>query len=150
MQQRQEIQNHIGQGQQYLAQQRQYATAEAVKAAEPIIRKAVPDWGPEKSNALGNFALKHGASAAELSGLAARPWAVILMEKARLYDELQASKAQLPKKVQHLSPVAKPGAKSSVESSGQASYRKNIETLRKSGGKDKRSIRALIKAKLGT
>lgn len=150
LQQRQEIQNQIGQGRQYLEQQRSYATAEAVKAADPIIRKAVPDWSTEKSNALGHFALKHGATPAELAGLAARPWAVILMEKARLYDELQASKAQLPKKVQHLSPVAKPGAKSSLESSGQASYRKNQEALRKSGGKDPVALRALVKAKLGT
>jgi hypothetical protein len=147
-QSRQEIHNQIGQGQQYLSQQRQYAAAEAAKAAEPILRKAIPDWGPDKDRKLTQFALTNGASAAELQGLAARPWAVILLEKARMFDELQASKAQLPKKVQHLSPVAKPGAKPTVQSTQGASFRKNQEAFRKSGGKDSIALRALIKARL--
>lgn len=147
-QQKQELLQHINQGQQYLNQQRQSAMAEAAKAAEPIIRKAIPDWGPDKDAKLTHFALKNGATAEELRGLAIRPWAVVLMDMAMKYQDLQAKKAELPKQVKHLSPVAKPGAKPSAMSADGASYRKNQEQLRKSGGKDPGALRALIRAKL--
>lgn len=147
LQQRNDLGRHIEQGHFVLAQHQQRATMEAVKAAEPIIRKSIPDWGPEKANKLTQFALDHGASVEELRGLDARPWAVVLLDMAMKQMDLQASKAQLPKKAQHLSPVAKPGAKPSG-SSDAASYRKNQETFRKSGGKDPGALRALIKARI--
>ena len=147
-QQRQELLQHVSRGQEYLAQQRQAAIAEAAKAAEPVIRKAIPDWGPEKDSKLTQFALKQGATADELRGLAVRPWAVVLLDMAMKYQDLQAKKAELPKQVKHLSPVAKPGAKSTVQTSDQASFRKAQEQLRKSGGKDPGALRALIRAKL--
>ena len=148
MQQKQELQQQFAQGKSYLEQQRQAALAEAAKAAEPVIRKAIPDWGPEKDAKLTQFALKNGATADELRGLAVRPWAVVLLDMALKYQDLQAKKAELPKQVKHLSPVAKPGAKSTVQTTEQASYRKAQEQLRKSGGKDPGALRALIRAKL--
>lgn len=150
VQQRDQLARQIEQGQGYLKQQREQALSEATKAAIPIIKKAIPDWGAEKDSQLTKFALQNGATPEELTGLAVRPWAVVLLEKARKYDELQASRAQLPKKAPPLSPVAKPGAKPTVQSAEGASYRKNIEQFRKSGGKDKGALRALLKAKLST
>lgn len=146
MQQRQELIRTIEQGHSYLEQQRNQSLAQAAQAAQPIIKKAIPDWGAEKDQKLTQFALQAGASPEELMGLAARPWAVICLEKARKYDELQASRAQLSKTAKNLSPVATPGAKPTVQSTEGALYRKNQEAFRKSGGKDKTALRALIRA----
>jgi hypothetical protein len=146
--QRQELSQQIEQGRGYLNQTRQQAMAQAAQAALPIIKRAIPDWGAEKDSQLTKLALDHGASPEELQGLVARPWAVVLMEKARKYDELQAKRAQLPKTVEKLSPVARPGAKPTHVSAETASYRKNQEQFRKSGGKDSQSLRALLKAHL--
>ena len=148
MQQHRDLVSQIQQGQQYLSQTRQQAMAQAAQAALPIIKRHIPDWGAEKDAQLTKFALDSGASAEELQGLAARPWAVVLLEKARKFDELQAKKAQLPKQVQNLSPVAKPGAKPTHVNAETASYRKNQEQFRKSGGKDSQALRALLKAHL--
>lgn len=150
LQQRADLHRNIEQGHAYVNQKSQESLAAQVRAAEPLIRKAIPDWGPEKDAQLTRYAIDSGASPAEITGLAARPWAIPLLEKARKYDELQASKAQLPKRVQQLSPVAKPGAKPTVANAEHALYRKNIEQFRKSGGKDKAALRAVIRAKLGT
>ncbi len=148
LQQRADLHRTIEGAQQQIGQQRNAAMAQAAQAALPIIRKAIPDWGAEKDAQLTKFALDQGASPEELTGLAVRPWAIVLLEKARKYDELQASKAQLPRQVKPLSPVAKPGAKVNVQNAQAASYRKNQETFRKSGGKDKDALRALIKARI--
>lgn len=151
LQQRADLQRHIEQGHAYVNQQVQQSIAAQVKAAEPLIRKVVPDWGPEKDLKLTRLALEKGASPMELqSFVATRPWAIELMDAASKWYELQASKAQLPKRAQNLSPVAKPGAKPTHVSVEAASYRKNQEQFRKSGGKDANALRALIKAKLGT
>ena len=147
LQQRQELFRHIEQGQSHLTQQRNAAMAQAAQAAMPIIKKAIPDWSAEKDAQLTKFALDAGATAEELTGLVARPWAVILLEQARKFQELQANKAQLPRKA-GLSPVAKPGAKQTVQSSEHALYRKNLEQFRKSGGKDSVSLKSAIAAKL--
>ncbi len=149
LQQRHSLQQNIEQGHAYMNQQSQAALGEQLRAAEPLIRKAIPDWGPEKDQQLTHYAINHGAPESDLFGLAARPWAIAILDKARKYDELQASRAQLPKKAMP-SPVAKPGAKPTLVSSSSALYRKNVEQFRKSGGKDPASLRALIKAKLGT
>jgi hypothetical protein len=148
LQQHQSLSQQINQGSQYLNQQREVAIAQAAQAALPVIKRAIPDWGAQKDEQLTRFALDQGASPEELRGLAARPWAVILLEKARKYDELQAKRAQLPKTVEKLSPVARPGAKPTHVSAETASYRKNQEQFRKSGGKDSQSLRALLKAHL--
>lgn len=145
LQQRQELNQTIAKGKAYLDQQRQAAMAQAAQAALPVIKRSVPDWGPEKDAQLTKFALDAGAIPEELMGLATRPWAIVLLEKARKYDELQASRAQLPKAKSN-SPVAKPGAKPTLQSSEAASYRKAQEQLRKSKGKDSSALRALIKA----
>lgn len=150
LQHQNQLSQNIQQGHGYLTQQRQQALAHAAQAAMPVIKRAMPDWGPEKDAQLSRFALDNGATGEELMGLAARPWAVILLEKARKYDELQASKAQLPKKAFTPSPVARPGAKPTHVTADAASYRKNREQFRQSGGKDAGALRALIKAKLGT
>jgi hypothetical protein len=148
MQQRGYLAQQIEQGQGYLMQQRQAAMQQAVQAATPVIRKAIPDWSAEKDAELTRYAIQSGATPDVLLGLAAQPWAVVALEKARKYDELQASRAQLPKKVQNLSPVAKPGAKPTAISSGEASYRKNMDALQKSKGKDRNALRAVLKAHL--
>jgi hypothetical protein len=148
--QRRDLQQHIEQGHNFVSQKVREAEVAQIKAAEPLIRKAVPDWGPEKAAQLSKYAIDAGASPHELGFIEARAWAVPLLEKARKYDELQASKAQLPKKTFASSPTAKPGAKTTHQSSEAALYRKNIETFRQSKGKDGKSLRALIKAKLGT
>jgi hypothetical protein len=147
LQQRGDLSRQIDQANGYLNQQRQAAMAQAAQAAGPIIKKAIPDWGPDKDAQLTKFALANGASPEELSGLASRPWAVVLMEQARKFQELQAQKAQLPKKVSP-SPVARPGAKPTLQNAEAASYRKNIEQFRKSGGKDTGALKAVLKAKL--
>jgi hypothetical protein len=149
LQQRQDLGRQIEHAQGQLSHQRHAAMVQAVQAAVPQIKKAIPDWGPEKDQQLTRFAMEQGASPDELMGLASRPWAVVLLEQARKYQELQAKHAQLPKKATP-SPVARPGAKPTVQSSEGALYRKNQEQFRKSGGKDKSALRALIKAKLGT
>jgi hypothetical protein len=149
LQQRGDLHRHIEGAHQNLSQQNESALAQAIAASQPIIRKAIPDWGADKDSAVTRYALEAGASPFELRQyVATRPWAVVALEKARKYDELQASKAQLPKQTKPLSPVAKPGAKPTVQNVVAASYRKNQETFRKSGGKDKAALRALIKAKV--
>ena len=151
LQQRADLHKHIEQGHAFVSQQARESVAAQVRAAEPLIRKVVPDWGPEKDQKLTRLALEKGASPHELQAfVATRPWAIELMDAAHKWYELQASKAQLPKRAQNLSPVAKPGAKPTHVSQEAASYRKNQEQFRKSGGKDPVALRALIKAKLGT
>jgi hypothetical protein len=149
LQQRQDLGRQIEHAHGQLNQQRQVAMVQAVQAALPQIKKSIPDWGPEKDQQLTRFAIAQGANPEELMGLASRPWAVVLLEQARKYQELQAKHAQLPKKASP-SPVAKPGAKPTAQSSEGALYRKNLDQFRKGGGKDKNTLRALIKAKLGT
>lgn len=150
LQQRDGLGRTIQQGHAYVEQMAEQAITQQMKAAEPLIRKAIPDWGPEKDSKLTQLALEKGATPAELRQfVATRPWAVELLDWAYKWKELQASKAQLPKKAQTLSPVAKPGAKPTHVSANAASYRKNQEQFRKSGGKDSTALRALLKAKLG-
>jgi hypothetical protein len=152
LQEQSRLSQAIQNGQAYLNQQRMQTNLQAAQAAAPVIKRHIPDWGAEKEQQLLKLAVEHGATVEELMGFAvsARPWAVTLLEKARKYDELQASKAQLPKKAFTPSPVAKPGAKPTHVSADAASYRKNREQFRQSGGKDAGALRALIKAKLGT
>ena len=146
LQQRADLRAHIDQGHAFVNQKAQESLAAQVKAAEPLIRKVIPDWGPEKDLKLTKLALEKGASPMELQAfVSTRPWAIELMDAASKWYELQASKAQLPKRA-NLSPVAKPGAKPTHVSTEAALYRKNQETFRKSGGKDKTALRALIRA----
>jgi hypothetical protein len=147
LQQRQDLHRQIEGATQRFQQESHQALVKTAEAAAPVIKRAIPDWSAEKDATLTKFALDHGASAEELMGLASRPWAVVLLEKARKFDELQAQRAQLPRKA-NPSPVAKPGAKPSAQSSEQALYRKNLEQFRKSGGKDAGALRSVIKAKL--
>ena len=148
--QRRDLQEKIQQGHQFVEHKVNESLNAQIKAAEPLIRKQLPDWGPEKAATLTKYAMDAGASPQELAFIESRAWAVPLLEKARKYDELQASKAQLPKKGFQPSPTAKPGAKTTHVSTEAALYRKNQEQFRKSGGKDPQALRALIKAKLGT
>ena len=151
LQQRADLHQQINQGHNWISQQAQQSLAQQIAAAAPLIKKAVPDWSPEKDQKLTKLALDKGATPFELQNfVATRPWAIELMDAASRWYELQASKAQLPKKTFASSPVAKPGAKPTHQSSESALYRKNIETFRQSKGKDGKSLRALIKAKLGT
>ncbi len=150
MQQRNDLHQHINQGHNYIQQQAQQNLAQQIQAAAPLIKKAVPDWSAEKDVKLTKLALEKGASPHELQNfVATRPWAIELLDAAHKWYELQASKAQLPKKATP-SPVARPGAKPTHVSADAASYRKNTEAFRKSGGKDAKALRAMIKAKLGT
>lgn len=150
VQQRQMLAQNIERGLQHLGAQQQHLLAKAVNDATPVIKRSVPDWG---TNEAGQRFMKYGQGIGmtpqEMMGVAATPWAVVALEKARKYDELQAGTAQLPKKIANASsPVAKPGAKPTALAAGEASYRKNQEAFRKSGGKDKDALKALIKAKL--
>jgi hypothetical protein len=151
LQQRADLHQQINQGHNWISQQAQQSLAQQIAAAAPLIKKAVPDWSPEKDQKLTKMALEKGATPFELQNfVATRPWAIELMDAANRWYELQASKAQLPKKAFTPSPVAKPGAKPTHVQAETALYRKNIETFRKSGGKDAKALRAVIKAKLGT
>ena len=149
LQQRNELGQYIEQGHGYVNQQSEAAIAEQIRAAEPLVRKAVPDFGPEKDAKLTKLALDKGLTPYEIRAfVATRPGAVEILDAAHKWFELQAQKAQLPKKAQTLSPVAKPGAKTTHVSSEAASYRKAQEDLKKSKGRDSNAIRTLLRAKL--
>lgn len=84
----------------------------AAKQAEmfSVLKKDLKGWGDELGKKITGYALKAGYQPEELRMLT-DPKAVIALNKARLFDELQDAKKTLKSKAQDAPKVVKPGAK---------------------------------------
>lgn len=76
---------------------------------DAALRKDLKGWGDEMGQRITRYALDNKVQLQTLQTLT-DPAVVIALEKARKYDELQASKTQLKTKVQDAPAVSKPGA----------------------------------------
>ncbi|MES2958464.1 MAG: hypothetical protein V4792_09760 [Pseudomonadota bacterium] len=73
------------------------------------LQKDLKGWGDELGTKVTKFAISLGYTPADIGQITDPKW-VIAMDKARRYDELQASKTAIKAKAQDAPPVAKPGA----------------------------------------
>lgn len=94
------------------------------------LSKSLKGWGDELGTKLTEYATKTGVKVETLQTLT-DPGLVVALDKARRFDELQASKSALKAKVQAAPQVAKPGAPRKVDPKTDAMAR-----LRKSNSID--------------
>lgn len=92
------------------AQYEAYVEAESQKLAEVIPEIADPEKGKVVKTNLVEYARKIGFSDEEIAAVADHR-ALVLLHKARLYDESQKRKPEIQKKVAVARAVARPGAK---------------------------------------
>lgn len=74
------------------------------------LAKTVKGWGDEMGRKVTEYATQSGVKFETLSTLT-DPGIVVALEKARKYDELQASKSELKAKTKDAAPVLKPGTR---------------------------------------
>lgn len=74
------------------------------------LSKSLKGWGDEMGTAITQYATSNGVSRETLLTLT-DPGVVLALEKARKYDEMQKSKAEVKAKAKDAPPVLKPGAK---------------------------------------
>jgi hypothetical protein len=96
------------------------------EAMHQALEKNLKGWGDDMGTVITEYATKNGVSRQTLNQLT-DPGVVIALEKARKYDELQASKATIKAKAQTAAPVLKPGAprKTTPQSDAMAELRKH-------------------------
>lgn len=127
-------------------QEQQEARAQAIVQAQEQLKTEIPNWGDELQRALVKTGQDLGFTPEELGGVA-DPRFVKLLWKAQQFD---AQKSQAPiadKKVSEAPKVLKPSAP--VQKSSQSSAMNELRNrIKKSGGRDKAAIEALIKSKL--
>lgn len=120
--------------QQAFAAQRQKESELAAQISQrgmERLKKAIPDFGPEKGSALMEYAKSQGMSDYVLERANFDPMAVVILDKARKWDELQASKPALKKQADKV-PTLKPSA-GGRQTINQATHDKAISRLKKSG-----------------
>jgi len=94
---------------QSLAETRERLRNEARGDMFKALSKSLKGWGDEMGAKLTEYATKNGVNVKTLQDLT-DPGVVIALDKARKYDELQASKTAIKAKVQSAPQVTKPGA----------------------------------------
>lgn len=103
-----EVAEQQEQAQQAIQRQQLAQEAERLKAAIPEI--ADPEKGTRLKQAMAETARKAGYSDEEVAQVFDHR-AILILDKARRWDELQASKGKAKKKAQGARPVVKPGAR---------------------------------------
>lgn len=110
---------------------RQKLMNEARAEMDKALKKELQGWGEELGTKLTHYAMEHGFQRKTLETLT-DPAVVVALDKARRFDELQASKTAVRAKVKEAPQVTKPGApKARVDPAKDAMAR-----LRKSGSID--------------
>jgi len=120
-------------------QQQQQKMAEHVQKEQAKLVEAIPELKGEnasqyKANIL-TYMQGSGYSKDEAASLLDHR-AVVVLDKARKYDELQSKKGVVAKKVKGKPRVIRPGVKKSAKASTQAANKKARSKLRKSGSVD--------------
>lgn len=95
------------------------------------LKKAIPDFGPEKGSVLMEYAKTQGVSDYVLERANFDPMMVVVLDKSRKWDELQQSKPAL-KKQAAATPTLKPSA-GGRNTINQATHDKAVTRLKKSG-----------------
>ena len=104
--QRKMLADQLDQGNKKIQEAKQAEIAEAIKQAEPVVRKAIPDWGPERQRELAEVAKKYGYSDDDLKGVTdAR--AIIILRDLSAYQKLIAKRPETAKTVTAAPPVNK-------------------------------------------
>lgn len=107
------------------------------------LKKAIPDFGPEKGSVLMEYAKTQGVSDYVLERANFDPMTVVVLDKARKWDELQASKPALKKQAEK-TPTLKPSA-DGRQTINRATHDKAITRLRKSGRVEDAAIALLTR-----
>lgn len=116
---------------QTLAQTRETLRNEARGDMFKALTKSLKGWGDDLGAKLTDYATKNGVNVKTLQDLT-DPGVVIALDKARKYDELQASKTAIKAKTQSAPQVTKPGAPRGKPDARNES----VARLRKSGSID--------------
>lgn len=95
-----------------------------------VLDKELPNWRGEAGVKLTQYATEKGIPAEQLGSIT-NPALILALEKARKYDELQASKPALKEKAKSAPPVVKSGAPRRTDNKTEA-----MAKLRKNGSLD--------------
>ena len=133
-------QQAIAQAQAQQAQQMQFAQEanlqqEMGKLAQAIPEFADPEKGGKLKEELVSYGTRLGYSEAELGGVTDHR-AIVVLHKAKLWDDLQGSKGKAKEKVSKSRPVVKPGAKKSTRMTSQKRAQEVQARMRKTGNVD--------------
>lgn len=133
-------QQAIAQAQAQQAQQMQFAQEanlqqEMGKLAQAIPEFADPEKGGKLKEELVSYGTRLGYSEAELGGVTDHR-AIVVLHKAKLWDDLQSSKGKAKEKVSKSRPVVKPGAKKSTRMTSQKRAQEVQARMRKTGNVD--------------
>ncbi|MBK3774761.1 hypothetical protein GAY31_11400 [Azospirillum brasilense] len=119
------------------AKQTHLMQQQAVEAVK-VLKKEIPDWTPERYDAIRLFGIQSGLDANMVNNLV-DPAAIILIDKARQFDAMQAKAqnkiADVKKKTAQPSRVLKPDVAPSNKL-GNDPARKAMDALRRTGSKD--------------
>jgi hypothetical protein len=124
--------------QQQLDYQRQQEFAQLVERGRQELPKKIPDWSPDKANALSEYGINTFGFTRDEMKQVVDPRHVEVLHKAWLYDQLQAAKPETLKKVAN-APKTLPKSAPQPKQSTQDVLKKVIKT-----SKDKQSKHAAI------
>jgi hypothetical protein len=130
----------IAEAQTQQAQRMQFAQQanlqqEMGKLAQVIPEFADPEKGGKLKEDLVNYGTRLGYSEAELGGVTDHR-AIVVLHKAKLWDDLQGSKGKAKQKVSNARPVVKPGAKKSSRATSQKRAQEVQARMKKTGNVD--------------
>ena len=106
------------------------------------LKKAMPGWSNQMGEAITQYAVTSGMAFETLAKLT-DPAVVVALEKARKFDALQKSKAELKAKVKDVAPVLKPG----VRQTKQTPQDESMAQLRKFKTRDAAEVAFLARMK---
>ena len=113
-----------------IAATRNQSLADKREEMVKTLAKDMKGWGDELGTAITKYAVESGYSVQEIQNVTDPKW-VQAMNKARLYDAMQAGKTAIKAKAQNAAPVLKPGAPRTSDPKDDVMRR-----LRKSGSQD--------------
>ena len=130
----------IAEAQTQQAQRMQFAQQanlqqEMGKLAQVIPEFADPEKGGKLKEDLVSYGTRLGYSEAELGGVTDHR-AIVVLHKAKLWDDLQGSKGKAKQKVSNARPVVKPGAKKSSRATSQKRAQEVQARMKKTGNVD--------------
>lgn len=144
--QRQNLYGRLNQAQQEVTVFQAQQNQERLKQAMPAVKRAIPDFGPEKVKALREFAKDVGFTDQQLNHTYdAAP--LILLNMAMEYAKLQTTKAAVTQKVEKLPPKTQKAGVGQTPGTGSSMNQAAMQRLRKSGSLD--DAQAAIKSILG-
>jgi hypothetical protein len=105
------------------------------RLAQVIPEFADPEKGGKLKEDLVSYGTRLGYSEAELGGVTDHR-AIVVLHKAKLWDDLQGSKGKAKQKVSNARPVVKPGAKKSSRATSQKRSQEVQARMKKTGNVD--------------